>query len=222
MCWGGGHCESGGHCTSGMAGATVQVAWQGPLYKWHGKGHCESGGHCTSGMEAALSSEHTPEQSRRSSGLRGSAGCFDARQRLRCQAGCLVGVHSQSAKPSLYDRMICMIRMIRMTRAEASMPGLPSHTNHTDHTVIRSYESPWAGQCSAGWGRRRRRKKCEDFASFLALSLNAKKKRQRVAAGVFVEFLTPNGLGLILVHPTRRARSWSAQPALGTGSPNDP
>ena len=65
---GGGHCESGGHCTSGMAGATVQVAWKGPLYKWHGgaavkvaatvqvawRGRCESGGHCTSGMEGPL------------------------------------------------------------------------------------------------------------------------------------------------------------------------
>ena len=32
----------GGGATVKVA-ATVQVAWQGPLYKWHGRGHCTSG-----------------------------------------------------------------------------------------------------------------------------------------------------------------------------------
>ena len=68
------------------------------------------------------------------------------------------------------------------------MPGLPRHTNHTDHTVIRSYESSWAGAMFGWMGRRRRRKNVKMLQVFVALSLNAKKRRRGTAAFFFVEF----------------------------------
>ena len=103
------------------------------------------------------------------------------------------------------------------------MPGLRHHTNHTDHTVIRSYESSYVrldGPAPAS-------EKCEDVASFLALSLNAKKRRRRTAGLFLLSFFdTPTGWALILVRPTRwgltlvrptRARHWLAQPEFDTG-----
>ena len=70
--------------------------------------------------------------------------------------------------------------------------------------------------------------KCGDFCQFFWRSHSTPKKRLRGTAGLFVEFLIPNGMGL--VHPTRWglilvrptcARYWLAQPRFfDTGSPN--